>query len=257
MAKTSGLGDLLFVDGYDLSGDVGAVQTMSAPSAALDVTAINKSAMERLHGLFDGMIEFNSFFNDAANQAFPRLKAKPAGNVIVSYFKDSAIGNMAANLVAKQNTFDWNRSPDGALIGSIQCQGNGFGLEYGGTGGTLVAKDGQLTAGKRTDTAATNGASLDSGIAGGTALGLAAVLHVFSFVGTSVTVTIQESSDDGAGDPYAAVVGGAFTAATGVTAQRIVTSLTLAVERYLRVVTSGTFSSAVFAVSHTRYPYAV
>jgi hypothetical protein len=256
VAKGSGLGDQLFIDGYDLSGDIGSVDTLSAPSNPLDVTAINKSAMERLYGLFDGAITFNQFFNDAANQEHPVLKAKGSGaDRVVSYFHGSAIGNMAAQLVAKQIDFNWTRSQDGALSGPTNCQGNGYGLEYGGPGGTLVAKDGQLTAGKRTDTAATNGASLDSGIVGGTALGLAAALHVFEFAGTSVTVAIQGSSDDGAGDAFAAVTGGAFTAVSAApAAQRIVTSLTLAVERYLRVVTTGTFSNAVFAVSHTRYP---
>ena len=254
MAKATGLGDLLFVDGYDLSGDVGAVQTISAPSNPLDVTGINKSALERIYGLADGLIEFSAFFNDAANQEHAVLKAKPAGNRIVSYFKGSAIGNMAASLVAKQNTFDWTRGADGSLVGTIQCQGsNGAGLEYGGKGGASgAAADGQLTAGKRTDTAATNGASLDCLAA--SALGLSAVLHVFAFTGTSVTVTIQESSDDAVGDPFAAVVGGAFAAASAIGAERIVTSLTLSIERYLRVVTTGTFTNAVFAVSFTRYP---
>jgi hypothetical protein len=76
---------------------------------------------------------------------------------------------------------------------------------------------------------------------------LQAYLHVFSFAGTSVTVKLQESSDNGGGDAFADVTGGAFTAATGRTWQRIATG-TQNVKRYLRVVTTGTFSSAVFAV---------
>ncbi|MBH1939044.1 hypothetical protein I5Q34_33115, partial [Streptomyces sp. AV19] len=46
--------------------------------------------------------------------------------------------------------------------------------------------------------------------------------------------------------------GGAFTAATGVTSERIATAAGQTVERYLRVVTTGTFSNAVFAVSVVR-----
>jgi hypothetical protein len=48
------------------------------------------------------------------------------------------------------------------------------------------------------------------------------------------------------------VTGGGFTAATGVGAQRIQTARGQTVERYLRVVTTGTFSNAVFAVSVAR-----
>lgn len=259
MAKQSGLGDLLFVDGVDLSGDIGAVQTIGQPSGVLDVTAINASGHERLLGLFDGLLKFSAFFNDETSPAAAHatLKAKSSGaNRIASYFHGSAIGNMAASIVGKQINYDWQRGADGSLVADIEVQANGSGLEMGGSGATAVAKDGQLTAGKRTDTGATNGASLDSGIAGGTAKGLAATLHVFSFTGTSITVKIQSSSDDGGGDPYADVTGGAFAAASAVGAQRIVTSLTLAVERYLRVVSTGTFNPCTFAVCHTRYPYA-
>ena len=257
MAKGNGLSDLLFVDGYDLSGDIGSVSELASPSSVLDVTGINATGHERLLGNFDGMLNFAPWFNDAASQEHAVLKVFSADR-IVSYFHGSAIGNMSASIVAKQFTYGLNRTNDGGLAGTVSCQGNGSGLEFGGPGGTLVAKDGQLTAGKRTDTGATNGVSLDSGIVGGTALGISAVLQVFSFTGTDATASIQSSSDDGGGDAYANITGGVFTQiTTAPVAQRIVTSLTQAVERYLRVatVTTGGFSSLVFAVSHSRYPY--
>jgi hypothetical protein len=73
---------------------------------------------------------------------------------------------------------------------------------------------------------------------------------VFSVAGTSVTVKLQESSDNGT-DPWADVTGGGFAAATPAASpqcQRIETANDLTVERYLRVVTTGTFTSAIFAV---------
>ncbi|WP_372352624.1 hypothetical protein [Streptomyces sp. KL116D] len=82
--------------------------------------------------------------------------------------------------------------------------------------------------------------------------GLQAYLHVFAFTGTSVTVKLQESSDNGVGDPWADVTGGAFTAATAIGAQRIETARGLTVKRYLRAVSTGTFTSATFAVSVNR-----
>ena len=245
MAKQNGLGDLLFLDGYDLSGDVGAVDRIGFASGVLDVTAISSSGMERIHSHVDGEISFKQFFNDAAAAEHEVLKAKGSGaNRIAAYFHGSTLGNVAAGLVAKQINYDWERPADGGLAGTTQLLGNAYGLEYCE----------QLTAGKRTDGSATNGTGVDGTAA--TAFGLAAYLQVFAFTGTSVTVTIQESSDNGGGDPYAAVTGGAFAAATAIGAQRIVTALTLTVERYLRVVTTGTFSNAVFAVCATRYPYA-
>ena len=244
MAKGTGLGDLLFIRGYDLSGDVGSIGSISTPSTILDVTGINSSGHERIHSHTDGALTFNAFFNDATDQAHLTLRAKNSNNdTVVCWFHGSTIGNVAAGMNAKQTDFNYSRNADGGLEATIPCVANDFGLEYCR----------ELTAGKRTDTVATNGASLDGAAA--STLGLSAWLHVFAFTGTSVTVAIQESSDDGGADPFAAVTGGAFTAATGITSQRIVTSLSQSVERYLRVVTTGTFSNAIFAVCATRFPY--
>ena len=66
MAKKSGLGNNLFISGYDLSGDVGVINTISTTRGVQDVTSINKSAHERLLTHSDSSIDFNSFFNDAA-----------------------------------------------------------------------------------------------------------------------------------------------------------------------------------------------
>jgi len=246
VAKQSGLGDNLYVAGYDLSGDISALGRIGGGPAALDVTGIDKSAFERIGGLRDGSLEFTSFFNDAAGRAHPRLSTLPTTDVSITYCRGTTLGNPAAAIVAKQINYDGTRGDDGAFTFAVQAQANGYGLEWGR----------QLTAGKRTDTTATNGSSVDFGT-GSTAFGLQAYLHVFAFTGTSVTVTIQESSDDGAGDAWAAVTGGAFTAATGVTSERIATSASQTVERYLRVVTSGTFSNAVFAVTVVRNDTAI
>lgn len=241
MAKQSGLGDALYIAGYDLSGDISAVNSIGGGPALLDVTGIDKSAFQRIGGLRDGRIDYTAFFNPAAGQAHPRLSTLPTADVIVSYYRGTALGGASANLVAKQLNYDGTRADDGAFTFAGQNQGNGYGLEWGTS----------LTAGKRTDTTATNGSSVDFGT-GSTTFGLQAYLHVFAFTGTSVTVKLQESSDNGAGDAWADVTGGGFTAATGITSQRIATASNLTVERYLRVVTTGTFTNAVFAVSVNR-----
>lgn len=246
MAKQSGLGDNLYISGYNLSGDVGAVDTIAAKRALLDVTGINKSAHERVGGLRDGEISFTSFFNDAASQEHAALKGLPTTDVIVQYFRGTTLGNPAAGLIGKQVNYDWTRGQDGSLTGKVQVLGNGYALDWGKS----------LTAGVRTDTTGTNGTGVDFGT-GSTTFGLAAYLNVVAFTGTSVTVTIQESSDNGGGDAFAAVTGGAFTAASAIGAQRIETSLTQTVERYLRAATTGTFSNAQFAVCVTRYDTAV
>ena len=242
MAKGNGLGANLYVQGYDVTNDVGQIDALENGRGMLGITGLDKSGHERLHGLQTGRIAFTGFFNDAALQEHVALKLIPTTDVIGTVFKTAALAAVAASLTGKRTNYPVTRAADGALGTGTEIQSNADQLNYG------LA----LTAGKRTDTTATNGTGVDFGT-GSTTFGLVAYLHVFAFTGTSVTVTIQESSNDGAGDPYAAVTGGAFTAATGITAQRIETSLTQTVERYLRAVTTGTFSSAQFAVMAKRY----
>ena len=104
-----------------------------------------------------------------------------------------------------------------------------------------------LTTGLRTDTSATNGTSVDNGAA--TSNGLVGHLQFIDITGSNCTVTIQESSDNGSGDAFAAII-----AFTQVTADNKFERKTVAggVERYLRVITAGTFSSAKFAVAARR-----
>lgn len=246
MTKQSGLGDNLYIAGYDLSGDINALGNVGGGPAVLEVTGIDKSAVERIGGVRDGRLQATSFFNPSTDRSHSRFKTLPTADVIVSYFRGTTLGSPSAGLVAKQLNYDGTRGDDGGFTFAVEAQANGYGLQWGRS----------MTAGKRTDTTATNGSSVDFGT-GSTAFGLQAFLHVFAFTGTSVTVKIQESSDDGAGDAWADVTGGAFTAATGVTSERIATAEGQTVERYLRVVTTGTFSNAVFAVTVIRNDVAV
>lgn len=243
MGKQGGLGDNFYFGGYDLSGDINSFSRIGGGPALLPSTGIDKSGMERMGGERDGGMDWTAFFNKAAGQAHPRLSSLPTTDVVATYFRGTALGSPAASLVSKQPDYAGTRAQDGSFTFTCQALANGYGMEWGK----------QLTAGKRTDTAATNGTGVDFST-GSTTFGLQAYLQVFSFTGTDVTIKLQESSNDGA-DAYADVVGGGFTQITaGPTTQRIATSAVLTVERYLRVVTvtTGGFSSLVFALMVNR-----
>lgn len=247
--KQSGLGDLLFIGGYNLSGDIGSLQRIGGGPAPLVVTGINKSAMERIGGKRDGSMAFNAYHNDAAVApvgAHTRLSLLPTGDVMMIYCRGGSLGSPAAGLIGKQLNYDGTRAEDGMLTYAVEQPGNGFALEWGVS----------LTAGERTDTTATNGSGVDLGSVSPGAFGLQAYLEVTAFTGTSATIAIQESSDNGAGDAYAAVTGGAFSTVTGITTERIATAA-INVEQWLRVVTTGTFSNLKFVVMATRNPVAV
>lgn len=254
MAKQSGLGDNLYVHGYNLSGDIGSGE-IGSPRATLDTTGIDKEAMERILALRDGTINYTAFFNPASvaggdpfDQAHAVLSDLPTSDQILTYCRGTVIGSPAACLVAKELDYPAKRGNDGSLTFDVSSVANGYGLEWGSL----------LTAGRRTDTAATNGPGVDFGVGspplfdGSALFGAQFYLHVMAFTGTSVTVKIQESGDNGVGDAWTDVVGGGFAAATGIGAQRIETARNQTVERYLRAVTTGVFTNAVFAVVAVR-----
>lgn len=244
MAKRSGLGSVLYYDGYDLSGDKQSFG-IASPMSPLDVTPINKSAVERIGGRRDGAMSSVSFFNPASAQAHEVESALLTTDRVYTIGIGSSIGSPAAMLVSKQIGYDPTRAAEGELTFAVEAQGNGYGLEWGEL----------LTAGTRTDTGATNGASFD--FAAATAFGAQFFLHVTAFTGTDVTIKIQDSADDAA---FADLAAGAFTSVTtGPQSQRIQTARDATVRRYLRVATAttGGFTSVSFAVSAVKNTFTV
>lgn len=240
MAKKVGFPQQFFVHGFDLSGDVGSLSNVNSPVALLPATGINKSAVERLQGHADGGMAFNSWFNDAAGQEHVALKGLLTTDRILLWILGGVIGDVAAALVAKQMDYSLDRGADGALALSIATLGaSGVALEW---------MD-MLTAGKITHASATNGASLDN--TASTANGLAAVLEVSALATGVMTVVVQESSDDGVGDPFAAKATFTALAAAGAPGAERITA-TGTVERYLRVATTGAFTNGDFAVAVRR-----
>jgi hypothetical protein len=237
VSKQSGLGDALYVAGSDLSGDTQSLGAIGGGPAVIDVTSINRSAYERIGGRRDGRIEWTSFFNDATGAAHPVLKSLPTTDVHLMYCRGTTLGNPVASMVAKQINYDGSRSDDGAFTFSLQAQANGYGIEWGRL----------LTAGTRTDTAATNGSSIDT--TASASFGGQAYLQVTDFSGTDVTVKIQDSADN---SNWADVAGLAFTQVTSApTTERISISNTSTIRRYVRAVTTttGGLTSVSFVVA--------
>src|SRR5919206_3605308 len=202
MAKQGGMGDNFYLSGYDLSGDIGSLGSISGGPALLDRTGINKYGVERIGGRYEGSIEWSAWFNDSAGQEHSRLSLLPRTDQLASFHRGTSLGGEAANLMSKQVNYDASLGDDGGLSFDVEASASaGYPLEWST----------QLTAGKRTDTTATNGTGVDQSAS--SSFGLSAYLHVFSFTGTSVTVKIQHSNDNASTDPYADITGATFTAA--------------------------------------------
>jgi hypothetical protein len=240
MTKSSGLGDNLYVGGYDLSGDIGALSKIQGGNKPIAVTGINKSAIERIGGTRDGSMSWSAFFNTAIGAAHPVLAALPTGDIVATYCRGTVLGSPCASIVAKQLNYDGNRTNAGDFTFAVDAEADGFGLEWGVL----------LTAGLRTDSAATNGTSVDFGAA--LSFGAQAYVQVAAFTGTDVTIKIQDSADNVS---FADVSGLAFTAVTAAPfTQRIATANTATIRRYVRAITttSGGVTAVTFAVHLTR-----
>lgn len=315
MGKSSGLGDFLWLSGVELSSDTQSGK-VSGSVALLDFTGINAQAFVRQAGLRSATMAWVSYFDSTVSH--PALSALPTSDILATYVTNlgsasSAIGNPAFCMQGLQLNYDPTRTTAGALTFAVTADSD----NYGGEWGVL------LTAGARTDTAATNGASFDgaggfatpavplttvpvqntsalpytvvvsagtvtlvtvNGVTVGTgdgtyavpagasiaitysvaptwtwtaapgAFGAQAYLHVFGFTGTDATVTVQHSADNSTWATLAAFA----PSTSGPGYQRVATSNTATVNRYLRAITttSGGFSSLEFGVVLVRNPVA-
>lgn len=235
MAKQTGLGDDFFWAGYHLGNNTASLENIHGGPMPIDSTDITQSARARLGGLRDGGIQVTTYMDPAAGQEHAAYSALLVTDQIATYCRGQAIGNPAACCVAKQLNYDGTRANTGELTFKVEGQGDGYGLEWGI----------QLTPGLRTDTAATNGTSYDTGASA--SFGAQAYLQAVALTGTSYTVTIQDSADNSS---WANVTGLAFTAVASVPqAQRIFIANNATVRRYVRAITTGTFTVASFQVT--------
>lgn len=237
MAKQSGLGAGYYLDQFDVSNDTNSFGSISKSQKPIEMTGIDKLAFERIAGQLDGDMKWVSYLNPT--NAHTALSSLPRTDRIASYFHRQTVGAPVASMVTKQTGYDPKRDADGKILIDVDAVANSSWLDWGWA----------LTAGKKTDTVASNGVGVDLSTFGTPAnFGLQGYLHVFSFTGTSVTIAIQDSADN---ISFANVTGGVFTVVSGATKERIATGRTQAVRRYLRVATTGTFSNVVFAVQAT------
>ena len=234
MAKKSGLGDRFWVHGFDLSGDVGSINRISTPVAQLPMTGISSSAEERLFGRVDGLIDFQSWFNDAALQSHPALSGLLTTDLIVTYCRGAAAGDPAFWIVSKQVNYDPARGDDGSLDINVQAVKTGTAVPEWGV---------SLVAGKVTHPSAASSGSVDN--TASSASGFAAVLHAFSIASGTATPLVEHSTDDSIWATLAT-----FANVTARTAERVTGTGT--VNRYARFTTTGTFTTLVVWVGLRR-----
>jgi len=242
MAKTTGLDTRLYVEGYDLSGDANSLGSAGWSQNLLDVTTLDSSAIKRIVGEASGQMTVNVWFDAASNKShsvFTSLSGKqPTADQTVLVPMGSAVGAKSAGIVAKQADYSVDSAPGSAISGVVN---------YSSTGGAPLEFGEMLTAHDDTHSSAGSGTVVDSGASSSN--GASAYLQLLSLDSGSVTVNLQESTSSGGS--YANFMTFSTVAAAGApTAVRQTMEGT--VQRYIKVVTTGTFSNAKIAVALCR-----
>ncbi len=144
----------LYVAGHDLSGDVGVINSIAGNAAMLDVSTIGSLGMGRLAGRRDSSLSYNAWFDPTGSHAY--LRNIPADDAPIILAFPPQAGGRAAMLVGRQVSYDLNINADLSAAFAVNMPGAiGVPVEWGKL----------ITAGKRTDTAATaSGVGIDLGV---------------------------------------------------------------------------------------------
>lgn len=239
MAKVSGLGVRLYAAGYDLSADVNVVDSIGYTQQLLDVTTLDLAAKARIAGLSDSALTVNGWFEKTGDHAaYTSNTGKlPTADQIVFTQLGVELGDPFAGLTAAESAYVVTRASGGALATTAT---------YSGTAGQQAEWGVTMTASKTTNASAASGTGVDN--AASSANGCVAYLEAMSLVSGTCVVKIQHSTDNATWVDLITFT--SVTAANAPFAVRATASGTI--NRYLRVNTSGTFSTIVFVAGVAR-----
>jgi len=249
MAKQAAGSNRLFVNQYDVSGNVSALSAIEASRELYDMTDITQTARDRKGGLSDGTISVNGWWDATVAASPPAVHDvfKTSGglaNAVVTYWTGvAAVGSPVGGLVGCQVNYNPVRSPDATLAWTVNAQASaGAGLEWGHgltTGSQLFASTGY-------------GSDCDD-LPGGTvstAFGAILYVHLISIASGNITISAVHGA---AAAPVTAVTGCTTGLLTTAGAYRITsTSPTFTLLRYTRLYATGTFANAYIAAMLVR-----
>lgn len=241
MAFKHGKSATVLLDSVDLSAYLNAAE-ISIDVDTADTTTFTATWKTALPGTVGGKLEFGGFY-DPGNSSIPDnvgddfsltngvLTFAPAGAL--------AIGDRARIASITSSSYA-ESSPVGGIVG----------IKWGAmVSGVVGFADTLHVLGEDTNT--TTGAEKDDTAA--TSTGWTAHLHVTAVDGGSWVVKLQDAA---VSNTYSDVSGGAFTAATGATSQRLAGASGATLRRYVRYVATRTGGSAgdgiTFALFYSR-----
>jgi hypothetical protein len=224
MAKRGPDEAFLLVGGYDLGQDSHSLN-YSKTATLEETTAFGDTFVENSYvGIVRGTVTQEGYYDDADNRSSEALAAKSGtSRAMVVALAGNAQGRLCAGISgAMQSTFGRGANRNELTKVSATFESNGA-IEEGVILQSLAAESGA---------GATSDGSYDHGAAATRSAAYLQVTELALGGYTSITVKVQESSDDGAGDAWADIA--TFTVVTAESVgERI--AIATSVERYTRV----------------------
>lgn len=206
--------------------------------AMLDRTTFGNNAMVYQPGPESGQITLNGFVDNlvAGSRAILLAAKQAAGNQVVSIFPTDygTQGNPVNVLVSRFASFKEGGSVADLVALALTIQADGG-----------IDANGVLLHPLQAETAAGNTASVDN--AALSSNGGVGNFHATAFVGTDFTLKIQHSSNN---STWVDLI--TFAQITDIGSEQKVVASGTTVNRYLRVLWTGTFTSITFALSLAR-----
>ena len=235
MSKLANIATRVYMDEFDISGDMNAF-TLNINQVTPVVTAFSDTGPRRVVGDYDydasytGFLEPTTVLSD--EQIFALLGSA------TDHFIASCPGANAEGSIVYEGTYRLTGEPRSADVGNVVM----VSFDVAGSGGLVrgVILGNSTETGSGQSTGRNQGATVSPEE-------YQVVFRLLAFTGTDITMKVQESSNDGGGDPYADISGLTSGALTGIGVVRV--SVTASTEAWKRLDFSGTFSSATILVT--------
>ncbi len=238
MAFAHGKNTSVYLGAIDLSGYLDSLG-LSADADFAETTTFKATWKSGLVGVIGAKVDYTGLYDPAEVQLGQLLTTGTPGVLTYCPAGDANIGDRARLVSAYETTFT-NGSPVG---GAVTIKGSFTGDGIVGIGDVLHPK--------AKDTNTTTGAEKDDGAASST--GWTAHLHVISVDGGSWVVKLQDAAVSAT---YTDLSGGAFTAATTATSQRLQGASGATLRRYVRYIATRTGGAGgdgiTFALAYSR-----
>lgn len=237
MAKQAANSIRIYVDEFNFSGDLTSASMEVTPEIA-KAEAFSTVGPARVMGSYDatqshlGLFEPGTGANEYDEEVFAML-LDGADHYVGQFFAGTTAGNVAYEHVAKLSG-----NPRSAQRGDVVMAH----FDTVGSGGTTRG----IVLGAKTSTGTENLTGINQGTTTSPEQ-YTVVFRLIAFTGTNITMTIEQSSDNGGGDAYATISG--VTSGSLTSPGVVQASTTATTEAWKRVALTGTYSSAEILVT--------